>query len=191
VNRPSRVFIRACACALGVTATFAVHADEFEQHGAHEHGKITINAVLENQELSIELDAPAINVVGFEHAPRTDAENAAVRDAAALLKGAQGLFGFPPAARCQRIASQFTAPHWESESEEAHEEHEHNPEHEHHADYEARFTYRCEGAQQLTWFEPWLLDKLRNVHEARINLITPSGQRSQVVTHAHERVTLS
>jgi hypothetical protein len=165
-----------------------MHAEEFEQHGAHEHGKITINAALENQTLSIELDAPAINVVGFEHAPRTDAEKAAVRDAAALLKSAQGLFGFPPAARCQRIASQLTAPHWESETDEGHEEHEH--EHEHHADYEARFTYRCEDSQQLTWFEPWLLDKLRNLHEARINLITLNGQRSQIVTQAHERVAL-
>ena len=190
MNRPLRVFIFACACALAASATRVVQAEEFEQHGAHEHGKITINAALENRELSIELDAPAINVVGFEHEPRTDTEKAAVRDAAALLKSAQGLFGFPPAARCQRIGSQVTAPHWESEADEAQEEHEHEHDHEHHADYEARFTYRCAAPQQLTWLEPWLLEKLRNVHEARINLITPSGQRSQSVTHAHERVTL-
>jgi hypothetical protein len=184
VSRPSRVSVLACAFAFGASATLVVQAEEFAQHGAHEHGKITINAALENQQLSIELDAPAINVVGFEHAPRTEPEKTAVRQAAALLQGAQRLFGFPPAARCQRVGSQVTAPHWESETNESHE----GPEH--HASYEARFTYRCEASQQLAWLEPWLLETLRNVHEARINLITPNGQRSQVVTNARERVPL-
>jgi hypothetical protein len=187
VNRRSRFFPLASILALGVTATPAAHAEEFEQHAAHEHGKITINAALEKQELSIELDAPADNVVGFEHAPRTEAEKTAVREAATLLKSAQGLFGFPPAAKCRLTASEVRAPHWESETSPATEE---EAGHEHHADYEARFTYRCEAPQALTWFEPWLLAKLRSVHEARINLITAGGQRSQVVTQAHERVAL-
>ncbi len=186
MDRRSRVFILASAIVLGATTALAVHAEEFEQHGAHEHGKITINAALDRQELSIELDAPADNVVGFEHAPRTDAETAAVRDAEKLLKNAQGLFGFPPAAQCHFAGSQVTAPRWEAETSEAHGE----SGHEHHADYEARFTYRCEAPLQLAWFEPWLLGKLREVREARVNLITASGQRSQVVTKARDRIAL-
>ena len=184
MDRRSRVFILVSAIALSATTSLAVHAEEFEQHGAHEHGKITINAALDRQELSIELDAPADNVVGFEHAPRTDAETTAVRDAEALLKNAQGLFGFPPAALCHFSGSQVTAPHWEPGGAQG------ESGHEHHADYEARFTYRCAEPLQLAWFEPWLLGKLREVHEARVNLITASGQRSQVVTKAHDRITL-
>jgi hypothetical protein len=186
LKRRSRSFALVSVLAVAATTSIAAYAEGFEQHGAHEHGKITINAALDKQELSIELDAPADNVVGFEHAPRTDTETTAVREAAALLNSAQGLFGFPSAAKCRLATSQLTAPHWESETSPAQGE----VAHEHHADYEARFTYRCDVPQALVWFEPWLLGKLLNVHEARVNLITLGGQRSQVVTQAHERVTL-
>ena len=186
MDRRSRVFILTAAIALSATTTLAVRADEFEQHGAHEHGKITINAALDRQELSIELDAPADNVIGFEHTPHTDAEKAAVRDADVLLRNGQGLFGFPPAAQCRFTGSQVTAPHWEVERSETRGE----SGHEHHADYEARLTYQCKVPQELAWFEPWLLGKLHEVREARVNLITASGQRSQVVTHPRDRVAL-
>ena len=45
----------------------------FTQLGAHVHGKVVVNLALEGNTLRVELDAPAINVVGFEHAPRTEA----------------------------------------------------------------------------------------------------------------------
>ncbi len=180
---------------LGMTICAAVSAEEFEQHAAHEHGKITINVALEKQELSIELDAPAVNVVGFEHVPRTAQEKAAAAGAAMLLKSESGLFGMPPEARCRLSGAQINGPHWEKDAE-GHEhdghdgDHEHADAHEQHADYEASYMYKCEAPAQLAWFEPWLLEKLRDVHEARINLITATGQRSQVVSRARERVSL-
>ena len=184
MHKRSRVSIFVLVIALVATASRAAVPEEFAQRPAHEHGKITINAALENQELSIELDAPADNVIGFEHAPRTEAERKAVHDALLLLRSAQSLFGLPSAAQCRVTASDISSPHWEIEPTSAHEE----APHEQHADYEGRFTYRCQAPRELTWLEPWILDKLRGVHEARINLITPSGQRSQIVTRARERV---
>ncbi len=35
------------------------HGDEFEQHGVHEHGKVTFNVALDGRQLLVELDAPA------------------------------------------------------------------------------------------------------------------------------------
>ncbi len=43
--------------------------EEFEQHHAHEHGKVTLNVAVDAAALLVELDAPAVNVVGFEHSP--------------------------------------------------------------------------------------------------------------------------
>jgi hypothetical protein len=181
--------LASASISLGTMICAPARAEEFEQHGAHEHGKITINVALEKQELSIELDAPAVNVVGFEHVPRTAQEKAAVASAAALLKSESGLFGMPDEARCHLNGSQINGPHWEKDD--GHDgDHEHADAHEQHADYEASYNFKCEAPAQLGWFEPWLLDKLPNVHEARINLITATGQRSQVVSRAHERVLL-
>ena len=56
-----------CAFALGVLLSRPTAAEELEQHPPHEHGKVTINAALEGNQLVIEFDSPAINVVGFEH----------------------------------------------------------------------------------------------------------------------------
>jgi Protein of unknown function (DUF2796) len=162
------------------------HADEFEERAAHEHGKVTINVALEETQLVIELDSPAVNIVGFEHEPRTDGERAAVRKASDILKSGKGLFGLSKDALCMFEGADIKAPKWEQSREEqgAHDEHEH------HADYEARFTYRCDAPRNLTWLEPWVLDKLLNVVEARVNITTGAGQQSEVVKSGQARVSL-
>lgn len=176
-------FLRAACCPLAacLLAGSPGRADEFVQRPPHEHGRVTINAALEGNELVIEFDSPAVNVVGFEHAPRTDDERAAVQAAATLLHNGRGLFGMPPEARCQFEKTDLKAPQWEQGQQD---------EHEHHADYEARFTYRCGSPGQLEWLQPTLLDKLRNVTEARVNIAAANGQRSEVVTNGHAHVEL-
>ena len=167
-----------------------VHPEEFEQHHAHEHGKVTLNVAIDTSTFLVELDAPAVNVVGFEHAPRTAGERAAAQQASQLIQAGRGLFGFPPAAECRFSRTEFTEPHWESAAQAEAEEHGKENGSELHADYEARFTYRCEHPRALAWFEPWLLARLLNVTEARINLITPTGQRSESATDPRKRIPL-
>ncbi len=161
-------------------------AEEFEQHHAHVHGKITFSVALDGPTLLIELDAPAVNVVGFEHPPHTEAERSAVQRAAQLLRSGSGLIGLPAPAACQLSRSELTEPKWATEEE----GHEAAGGTEEHADYEARLTYRCAHLEKLGWFEPWLLGKLLNVTEARIDLITPGGQRSESATDPHARILL-
>src|ERR1700738_2553056 len=73
-----------------------VHPEEFEQHHAHEHGKVTLNVAIDASTFLVELDAPAVSVVGFEPAPRTEGERAAAHQASQLIQAGRGLFGFPP-----------------------------------------------------------------------------------------------
>jgi hypothetical protein len=185
MNTRSIVLTACCPLFICFLSTTSAGAAEFEQRPPHEHGKVTINAALDGSQLVIELDSPAINVVGFEHEPRTDSERAAVRNAADLLKSGRGLFSMPKQALCVFKAADIKAPQWEAQ--ESSGEH---AEHEHHADYEARFTYRCEAPNRLTWIEPTLLGSLRNVIEARVNIATATGQHSEVVTTGHARVPL-
>jgi Protein of unknown function (DUF2796) len=175
-----------CPLILSILATTAARAEEFTQRAPHEHGKVTINAALDGNELVIELDSPAVNVVGFEHEPRTDEERAAVQSAATLLRNGRALFSMPREARCQFEKTELKAPEWEhSDADESPHD-----EHEHHADYHARFSYRCWSPAHLEWLQPALLDKLRNVTEARVNVATVSGQHSEAVTNGRARVAL-
>jgi Protein of unknown function (DUF2796) len=163
-----------------------VIADGFEQHPPHEHGKVTINAALDGNQLVIEMISPAVNVVGFEHAPRSDAERAAVSAAAKLLGNGRGLFTMPPEARCQFEKADVKTPKWEATDDVPGQPEPPGQ----HADYEARFTYQCWSPGDLSWLEPTLLDKLRNVVEARLNIATPKGQQSEVATNGHARIAL-
>jgi hypothetical protein len=91
------------------------------------------------------------------------------------------------------MSTDLTEPKWEAEAQPTvvHPEDQHAaapPEE--HADYEARFTYHCGHAELLGWFEPWLLAKLLHVNEARINLVTAAGQRSESVNSPRARILL-
>jgi hypothetical protein len=106
------LLLGACVSRAGVCVS-RVHPDEFEQHHAHEHGKVTLNVAIDASTFVVELDAPAVNVVGFEHAPRTREEHAAAQQAAQFIRAGRGLLGFPPAAECRFSRTEFTEPHWE------------------------------------------------------------------------------
>ena len=182
-----RFYVPFCLTVLAMGCIPASAAEEFEQHHAHEHGKVTLNVAVSGTALVVELDAPAANVVGFEHAPKDDAERAAAAAIAKYFQQGNRLFGVPASARCLLERSELTEPRW---APPAHGAASHSDEHEQHADYEARFTYQCAEPKALTWFEPWLLDRLVHVTEMQVNLITPSGQRSEVAKSAHARLSL-
>ncbi|MEM9060611.1 MAG: DUF2796 domain-containing protein [Pseudomonadota bacterium] len=71
------------------------------QHAAHEHGHGDLKIAIDGDELQIELTSPGADIVGFEHAPKTDADHAAVDAAVEKLKGAAALFPLPGAAGCE------------------------------------------------------------------------------------------
>jgi hypothetical protein len=170
---------------LGAGAALA--AEEFEQHQAHEHGKVTLSIALEGAALVIELEAPAINVVGFEHAPRNAGERAAAANAAALLRDGSKQFVLPAEAQCRLEKAELVEPEWD-QGEEAHEGH--DEDREEHSDYEARYSYRCAQPAKLAWLEPALLGSLHAVTETTVNLITPDGQRSETVKSPRARIAI-
>ena len=54
------------------------HDDDLahRQYDSHVHGMGTLNLVADGSEVHIELDSPAANLVGFEHAPSSATDRA-------------------------------------------------------------------------------------------------------------------
>jgi hypothetical protein len=162
------------------------------------HGQVTLNLALENDLLSVEMEAPAINVVGFERAPRDAAEEKVVRDAAAWLGAGRALLGVPAAAGCRRVDATVDAPKWsDSKGKDAGKhDHDHDHDHEHgdeehaHADYLATASYKCSNPAALAWIEVWALRQLRDVTEVTVNVVTPEVQKSVRTRRADERIAL-
>jgi Protein of unknown function (DUF2796) len=176
-------------------ATTAAGADAaFTQRGAHLHGKVVVNLALEGSVLALELDAPAINVIGFEHAPRTDAQKREVAAVDRWLASGVGVLGVPAAAGCVRRQVEYAPP---TLGEDAHD-HEHEHEHDAaakgagatHADYRARFTYACSSPAALSWADLWLVRRLKNVAEIELNLVTPQAQSQRTLGADVTRIEL-
>ena len=59
----------------------AVTAEETRQLGAHEHGHGTLNIAIEGTTVSMELEVPGSDIVGFEHVAATPEQKAAYASA--------------------------------------------------------------------------------------------------------------
>jgi len=133
----------ALVCLLWAGSALAVSEDEHREHGAHEHGRGTLDIAVEGEELVVEFRIPAANVVGFEHVPRDDAEREAVQQALAPFQDAASLL--VPSAEAECELEMLHAGLWSLDDLEeggegeahGHEEHEHEEHaHEEHEEHE-------------------------------------------------------
>ena len=89
----------AIAAALLAAAPFLT-AQAQQQH-AHVHGQLKLDVAVDGPTVVIDMESPLDNIVGFERAPKTDAEKKIVEDAVAQLRAADKLFIVDPAANCK------------------------------------------------------------------------------------------
>jgi Protein of unknown function (DUF2796) len=89
----------AIAAALFAAAPF-LSAQAQQQH-AHVHGQLKLDVAVDGPTVVIDMESPLDNIVGFERAPKTDAEKKTVEDTVAQLRAADKLFVVDPAANCK------------------------------------------------------------------------------------------
>lgn len=70
------------------------------QHGAHVHGVAQATLVVADGTLALELTVPGMDLVGFEHAPRDDGQQARIDAALATLEATAQWLAFEPAGSC-------------------------------------------------------------------------------------------
>ena len=105
---------------------------EVRQVGSHVHGVANLAMALDGSALTIELDSPFYNIVGFEHAPENEAQEAAVKLAETVLSDPTALFRFNDEAECQ--ADRADPIQLMAESGHDHDEdhaHDHDDDHDH------------------------------------------------------------
>jgi Protein of unknown function (DUF2796) len=95
------------SCVLLILALLPLHAGA---NGPHVHGTGELHVVIEANRLTIELHSPLENLLGFEHAPRTDKQRAAVQSMVEKLKESSKLFRVPIEAECISTTPSIDAP---------------------------------------------------------------------------------
>ena len=107
-------------CATMIVTASAVAEDTHRELGPHAHGHGTLNIAIENTRVSLELEVPGMDIVGFEHPAESAEQKAAVDKATKLLAEPLALFKLSPSARCKVTEANVVL---EAEHEDADEDH--------------------------------------------------------------------
>ena len=165
--------MRACAAiltALLATAPAVAAAQTApERHQAHEHGAAQLQVSLDGRALHIAFEGPADNILGFEHAPKNDAQKKTLARAEEQLRQPTRLFALPPAAECQaqpvRLETRLPA----AGSGETHSE------------MEVEWRWECAKPQALTHVDVGLFKAFPRLKQLRVQVVTAQGQTAAVL----------
>ncbi|MCK3853924.1 DUF2796 domain-containing protein [Pseudomonas sp. W2Jun17] len=172
---------------LAVAHAHEEHDHEHGSLGAHEHGVGRLNAVLDGKALELELDSPAMNLVGFEHVATSAADKAKVADVRKQLENPLALFNLPKAAGCVVSSQELNSPLFGDKPEADHDDDDHATDgkgaaaHEHHHDHSeihAHYQFTCATPTALGNLDlSQVFKTFPATKKIQVQLIGPSGQQ--------------
>ncbi len=177
---PRRIFVQ-CVLA-GVVSCHAVMA----LSQPHEHGAVKLDVAVESHKLSLVLQVPLDNVLGFERAPRTDAERQAAAAVLARLRSldkAATLFATDAAAQCVLTQAQVQAAVLEPITK--------PPANNEHAELDATYEFTCARPAQLRSLTLGLFEAFPRIQRVDVQVVGPKGQTKRVLKRPTRSVQLS
>ncbi|MCP2019106.1 DUF2796 domain-containing protein [Pseudomonas laurylsulfatiphila] len=170
---------------LAVVQAADEHDHEHGSLGAHEHGVGRLNAALDGKTLALELQSPAMNLVGFEHVATSDADKAKIVAARALLEQPLALFNLPKAAGCVVENQELESPLF-GDTPDADDDHDEDAKDEHHHDHSeihAHYQFTCATPDALKTLDlANMFNAFPATQKIQVQLIGPSGQQGVDVT---------
>jgi hypothetical protein len=158
-------------------------AAEFRSRPPHVHGLATLDIAVDGAELAITFRAPAINVIGFEHAPSTPDEKSAVAHADQTFKAGDHLFVTPAEAGCTQRSADLTPITYETEGD---DDKPNAPQ----ADYEVTYRFECAHAGKLAWIDTTLFASLRNAQKISVNIVSDRLQTQITLIPGQRHISL-
>ena len=166
-RRALRRILASAALALVASAPFA--AAQAQQQHAHVHGQIKLDVAIDGPTVVIAMESPLDNIVGFERAPKTDAEKKTVEDAVAQLRAADKLFAIDPAASCKLGPVDLRSSALGLGKPDASEP-------EGHADLDATFSFNCANAAAAKYIDIGLFAAFKGTRQIDAQIASAQGQ---------------
>ncbi|MGK6309191.1 DUF2796 domain-containing protein [Variovorax sp. DT-64] len=152
------------------------------QARAHVHGQLKLDIAIEGPTVVIEMESPLENFVGYEHAPKTEAEKKMADDAVAQLRAADQLFKIDPAANCKLgpVTLRSAALGLGKAETGAGEGH---------ADLDGTFAFNCTKATEAKFIELALVNAFKGVRQVDVQIVSPDGQFKRTLKRPATRLT--
>lgn len=150
---------------------------------AHQHGVAGAEIAVDAGSLIVSLEVPLDDLVGFERAPRTDAERQRVAQALVTLRDAAAVIRPDPAAGCSAGAAEIVSPVLglgaaaQAPSDG-------------HADLQASWTLACRPGARPAWVELRFFEAFPRLQRIDVQSVTPTGQHKATLRRPASRVTL-
>lgn len=159
------------------------------EHAAHVHGQARMELAVEGVGFSVHLETPLHDLVGFEHAPRTDKERAAIKTAVARLRQPAQLMQATAAAGCQPDKITLSSPvisaallgETATDSQAADKDG--------HAELEAEFSFRCTHPGALRGVTVDVFKYFPGVQRIQVQIAGPKGQSARTLTPASRQLS--
>lgn len=165
--------------------THHTHSGHHQNAAAHQHGIGQLDLALEGNQLLLVLEMPAEDLLGFEHAPRDQAQRARLDEVRATLAQADQLFQLSGSAHCKLSSVELHSSLFARSA---------NPGEPApaggHADIRAQYQYHCTRPEQLRHLDAVLFRHFPGSERLRVQAVTPRGQASGELTAEQPRLRL-
>lgn len=197
---PYPFFHRHIARAAGATAMTLMMLSAHAQQHAHTHGRLDLSVAVDARIITLRMDSPLDNFLGFEHMPRTDAEREQVAEMITRLDDVEGLFRPDPRGGCTLSKVELYSAvlrHSADDEQDRDDEHGHDDDHDHdhhdhhdhdHADIEMTAVFSCSAAAVARFVDIGLFDAFRNIRAIDVQAATPQGQFKRSLKPGESRV---
>jgi len=171
--------LRIFAVGLGlmIACQTAVAETKPTELGAHEHGHGNANIAIEGNNVLIEIEAPADDIVGFEHAAKSDADKAKVKAAKATLAKSSNAVVLTLAAGCKQTSADI-------------EQHGANAAGGH-SEFHVGYAFKCQNIAALKAITFTYFKSFGGAKELDVAVVAPKGQKKFEVEPEQPKIDLS
>lgn len=146
------------------------------QLGPHVHGQGTLDIAIEGKKIEIELVAPGMDIVGFEHVASNDEQKAAVEKAKGKLTDVLAVFKLPAAAGCKADVAKVESRAEVHKPGEKDDDDDDKPGAPQHSEFHATYTITCAAPENVTSMETAYFTDFSGGQLLNVNVTTSKGQ---------------
>ena len=195
-------------CALLLTSTLWGNTAIAEK--VHVHGVANMFIAIEGNKVSVEMESPAGNILGFEHAPSTSEQQQILEESLARLSQHSAVVTFTEA-NCQQVKQSIESPfavqahhskeHDHDEHKHDHDKHKHDhDEHKHdhgehkgshndtHSDFHLSYTLNCPNAEAMAGANITAFQSFNGFEKIRVHWLNAIKQGSQQTSEKQSTV---
>lgn len=185
----------ACGVAAAVLG-WSANGVALAQHKAHSHGTVSLSVAVDARVVTVVLESPLDDLVGFERAPRTDAERQRVADMVARFNAADQLFRIDPTARCtlstvglkSAVLGLDDAPAAGGSGDTGAARKDSSND-QSHADLTGTFVFTCQDGDKARFIDLGLFDAFKGIRIVNTQVVSPQGQFKRALRQKRPRVS--